>query len=144
MARVIVRNLNEHPFAQKFNGVQISLGKAGEPNDSVEMDEEDAVLFLGTFHPMKLDNKGNHDPRFFKKLRVERDPSEVKKDLVNNKPICPVCREQTSSWTELEAHQRLMHADQLVKDPEYDLYLAQKAKGNAAKAAVGAGVPKAG
>lgn len=136
MAFVKVRNLNKHPFKQKHkNGSNIEIPAGG----FVEMDEEDAVVFLGQFSPVKLDNKGNHDPRYFKMLKIERDPKQIQKDR-DSKPTCPVCREQTSSWLELEAHQRLMHSDQLVKDSDYEAYLEQKAKANAK--AAGAGAPK--
>lgn len=139
MALVKVRNMNQYPFEQKHkNGTMVSLAAHGKPGDFVEMDEEDAVVFLGQFKPFKMDNKGNHDPRHFKMLKIERDPNEVKKDQVTQKPICPVCREQTSSWLELEAHQRLMHQDQLVKDAEYEQYLEQKAKANAKASGAGA------
>lgn len=141
MAVVKVRNLNKHPFEQKHrNGSLYRFAAAGQPGDTIEMDEEDAVIYLGQMSPIKVDNKGNHDPKFFKMLEIVKDPQAVKKDR-DSKPICPVCREQTSSWLELEAHQRLMHSDQLVKDLEYEQYLEQKAKANA-KSAAGAGVPK--
>lgn len=134
--KVKVKNLNEYPFSQKFRGDMILIG-AGE---SIEMDEEDAVQFLGQFCPPKLDNKGNHDPKFFKKLRIERPDNYVAKDIVANKFVCNACKEQTSSWVELEAHMRLMHSDQLVKDEEYDKFVAsQKAKDNGAKAASAGG-----
>jgi hypothetical protein len=140
MAIVKVRNMNQHPFEQKHkNGQMIQLAPHGKPGDFVEMDEEDAVVFLGQFKPFKMDNKGNHDPRHYKMLKIERDPNEVKKDR-ESKIICPVCREQTSSYIELEAHQRLMHSDQLVRDSEYETYLEQKAKANAKS--TGAGAPK--
>lgn len=139
MALVKIRNLNVHPFEQKYQGKMVHFGAKGSSDDYVEMDEEEAVVFLGQFSPFKLDNKGQHDPKYFKMLKIERDPKAPVKDaaaVVGHD--CPACKEQTSSWLELEAHMRLMHSDQLVKDAEYEKYLAQKAKDNGAKASVGA------
>lgn len=131
MALVKVRNLNVHPFSQKFRGDTLRIA-AG---DYIEMDEEDAVQFLGQFYPFKLDNKGNHMPEHFKMLRIEKDPGQIVKDHVTNKFMCPACKEQTSSYVELEAHMRLSHSDNLLRDAEYEKYQAQKAKENGAKAA---------
>lgn len=133
MARVKVRNHNTYPFTQKFQGKDVFIGAKGAPDDFVEMDEEDAVVFLGTYKPFKLDNKGMHDPAHFKMLKIERDPNEIKTDTFTGNHRCPACKEQTSSWTELEAHMRLMHQDNLVRDAEYEKYQAQKAKDNGAK-----------
>lgn len=140
MAMVKVRNMNSHPFEQRHkNGTTYRLAPKGAPGDMVEMDEEDAVVFLGQFKPFKMDNKGNHDPAHYKMLKIER-PSGAESAERETKPVCQVCRLQTSSWLELEAHQRLVHSDQLVKDLEYETYLEQKAKANAK--AAGAGAPK--
>ena len=123
MASVKVRNLNVHPFEQKFQGKMIHLA----PQAAIDMDEEDAIVFLGQYSPIKKDNKGNDDPKYYKMLRIERDPNTIAtKDPHGGKFVCNACKEQTSSWTELEAHMRLMHSDNLVKDAEYEKYLADR------------------
>jgi hypothetical protein len=131
MAQVKVRNLNAHPFTQKFKGVTLSIGAKGTQNDFIEMDYEEAVEFLGTFYPFKLDNKGNHDPRFFKMLKIEGAPTAYSPAKVEIR--CNVCREVCPSWLDLEAHQRIMHGDQLVKDEEYQKWLDSKEKAAHAK-----------
>ena len=128
MGLVKVRNINKHPFEQKFNGQLIHL----EPDEAIEMDEEDAVLFKSAFHPFKVDKNGNHNPKFYKMLRIEKPEGYVAKDPIAGKFQCQACKEQTSSWTELEAHMRLMHTDTHIKDE----------KSHGAKANAGAGAPK--
>jgi len=135
MSFVKVRNLNVHPFEQKYQGKLIHLGPMGAADDFVEMEYEDAIVFLGMFSPFKMDNKGQHDPKFYKMLKIEKDPNEVVGTAASSGHGCPACKEQTSSWLELEAHMRLMHSDSIVKDVEYEKYLAQKAKDHAGKQA---------
>lgn len=138
MAVVKIRNLNKYPFTQKYQGKDVSIG-AGE---YIEMDEEEASVFVGMFFPFKRDNKGQDDPRYFKMLRIERDSAAVSVDKFANKFMCTACKEQTSSWVELEAHMRLMHSDQpTASDPELDKELAQKRE-RGAKATAG-GTPGA-
>lgn len=131
MSVVKVRNLNVHPFEQKYQGKLISIA----PGEFVQMEWEDAVVFLGMFSPFKMDNKGQHDPKFYKMLKIEKDPNKTEGAVAASGHSCPACKEQTSSWTELEAHMRLMHSDQVVKDVEYEKYQAQKAKDHAGKQA---------
>ncbi len=127
MAIVKVRNLNAHPFNQKFKGIEIHIAPNGQTGDYVEMDSYDAEMFLGQYSPVKPNNKGQQDPKSFKWLKIERDPKDVhKEDVATNGHRCPACTEQTSSWLELEAHMKIMHADSIVKDEAY--YASQKAK----------------
>jgi hypothetical protein len=132
MANVKVKNLNVHPFSQKFKGVDIRLAAHGSSGDAIDMDYEEAVEFLGTFYPFKLDNKGNHDPKFFKMLKIDGKPEhhDAKKAEIR----CPVCRELCPSWLDLEAHQRVMHQDQVLKDEEYQKWLDSKEKAAHVKA----------
>ncbi len=134
MALVKVRNNNSHTFEQDYQGRKISI----QPGQFVEMDEEDAVVYLGMKSTIKIDNKGNHDPKYFKMLSIERGNSPATK-TIDNKFMCNACREQTSSWVELEAHTRLMHSDlEQFSDPVLEKDLAQKKRDHGAKATAGA------
>lgn len=65
---VKVHNLNIHPYNEKFGGQDIHI----PANDFVEMDEDQADQFLQKFTFPVKNEMGLHDPKYFKKLKIER------------------------------------------------------------------------
>ena len=65
---VKVHNLNIHPYNEKFAGQDISIPAGG----FVEMDDDQAELFLQKFTFPVKNEMGLHDPKFFKRLKIER------------------------------------------------------------------------
>lgn len=67
MALVDVVNKNVHPFRSKFRDLEIDIPAGGK----IEMDHEDAILFLGEKQPMKFDGQDNQLPESYKMLFIE-------------------------------------------------------------------------
>lgn len=80
MGLVKVWNDNVHPHSENFKGSVIRI----EPGKYVEMEHEDAVDFMGQFTPIVVDGGGNHDPRGYKKLRLDAPPVVAAVPLVNH------------------------------------------------------------
>ena len=66
---VKVHNLNIHPYNEKFSGQDIHIPAGG----FIEMDDDQAELFLQKFTFPVKNEMGLHDPKFFKKLKIERE-----------------------------------------------------------------------
>jgi hypothetical protein len=64
--KVQVVNDNTYPYTEEFKGQKITI----EPKGHVEMERDDAVLFLGTFSPISYDVDGNPHPKSYKKLKI--------------------------------------------------------------------------
>lgn len=73
---VKVHNLNIHPHREAYRGTIIEIPAGAY----VEMDEDDADYFLQQFTFPKKDSQERPDPRFFKKLKIERPPRAAKDD----------------------------------------------------------------
>jgi hypothetical protein len=73
---VKVWNDNTHPYREEFKGNKIDI-PAGK---FVKMQDDEAVLFLGTMNPMKFDVDGKQDPKSYKKLRIEKIPQQKDQD----------------------------------------------------------------
>lgn len=71
---VKVWNDNVHPYKEKFRGKTIEIG----PRDYVEMDLNEAHIFLGVMPPnIEVDAGGIQKPTSYKMLRIER-PDVIK------------------------------------------------------------------
>ena len=77
MALVKVWNDNSYPHTEKFKGTKITI----EPGAFIELDYEEAIEFLGGFTPRVKRGDGTDDPRFFKKLRMEKPKTPVVAEL---------------------------------------------------------------
>ncbi len=76
---VKVWNDNAYPHKEYFKGAMVEIA-AG---DYVEMDYTEACEFKGQFTSPKFDGSGKPDPRFFKKIRVEKPLEPIFKDDPN-------------------------------------------------------------
>jgi hypothetical protein len=79
MSMVKVWNDNIYPHSEKFKGKDVDI-PAGA---FIEMDYDDAKQFQGQYKPPKMNGQG-HDPRGFKKIRVENPPAAKVDPLMNH------------------------------------------------------------
>ena len=129
MANVKVVNLNVHPYREEFRERKIDI----PPGGSIEMEHTEAVLFLGTFVPPKLDHDDNPTPEGYKMLKIVPldDPAgtapvlEAKADP----RVCIACKYESSSPKDLEEHMKANHAAQHVVDEEAEKAAAAARKG---------------
>lgn len=119
MSKVKVWNDNEYPHEEEFKGEKIRI----EAHQFIEMDWEEAVEFKGQYTPIKFLGDGQtHDPRGFKKIRVERPtvlPFQEK--LVNH------ANGQVAQSPEQLAAMVAQFAHLQIKDAEADKVAAVKA-----------------
>lgn len=107
-----VWNDNIYPYSEKFKGDLIKI----EPNSFIEMDYDEAVMFLGTFSSIVRDADGQATQASWKKLRIEPmgKPSDNVIKADPNK--CIACGKVLSSQAELAQHIFNEHPEML--DPE--------------------------
>lgn len=72
--KVKVHNDNIHPYSEEFKGEKIHI----EAKKWIEMERDEAIMFLGTFNSIIRDVDGNPSPKSYKKLRIE-EPKKVEK-----------------------------------------------------------------
>lgn len=82
---VKVWNHNVHPYSEKFRDQLITI----QPNQFIEMDEDEADYFLQTFTFPVKDPQGRPDAKHFKKLKIEIpqeliDARKARDPLVNH------------------------------------------------------------
>ena len=118
-----VVNDNVHPFRQEFKEEMISIPAGGK----IEMDQEDAVMFLGMFYPPKKDGNDQPDPKHFKKLRIEPIKGGSV-EPVKESFVCQKCKFVAQSKEDLESHIDEMHLDDLADADFKEQHVAEIAK----------------
>lgn len=116
MSKGLVRvwNDNIHDHTEKFRGqmVVIPAGKY------VEMQAEDAVLFKSQFTPIIRNKGGRDDPRGFKKIRIEYNPTaaDIKDAVADHEQAvtCQACGYGAKTQADLLEHIKTNHASQMV------------------------------
>lgn len=116
--KVKIWNDNKHVYREKFKGVQIAI----EPGAYVTLDEDDAHLFMGSYAPIVTRGDGQPDPRYFKKLRLDRSGVETSAMKAESKSdlTCQKCKYTATSQTDLSEHALLAH--------ERDMFEAEDVK----------------
>jgi hypothetical protein len=122
MALVRVWNDNVHPYEEVFKGDQIYI----KPKNFIEMDENEAVQFKGTFKAPVLNVDGVHMPEGFKMIRIERISDQVESPKADDHQ-CLVCKYKGSSQKDLEEHLKA-HKGQLVVDEEAEAEIKMRRK----------------
>lgn len=113
MSQVYVWNDNTHPYSEKFKGMQIDI----PARECVMMEEDDAVLFLGTLGSFKKGANGLQDPKTYKRLRIEKTSVSTAKAAPTYR--CNGCGIEYPNAKALEAHAKIEHADTLiVEEPQ--------------------------
>jgi len=114
MSNVRVYNDNKFEHREKFRGVQIFI----PPGEYVEMNKEDAVLFKSQFTPIIRGKNGVDDPRGFKMIRIDFEPTTnvSVRDVVGEQELdltCQACGFIAKTEPGLKVHIRT-HATQMV------------------------------
>jgi hypothetical protein len=110
MGLVRVWNDNVHPYEEVFKGDKIFIPS----KQFIEMDENEAIQFKGTFKSPVLNVDGVHMPEGFKMIRVEKilnDSSAIKVDELQ----CVACKYKAESKADLAEHLKT-HSDQILID----------------------------
>lgn len=121
MCKVV--NDNVHPFKQEFKESVINIPAKG----SVEMDRDDAVMFVGAFFAPKLDGNDQPDPRFFKMLRIE-EGSKKADEPVEETFVCQRCKFVAKSQDELNSHIETEHAEDWADEDFKEKHAEETAK----------------
>ncbi len=126
MLIVKVWNKNSYPYSEKFKDQPITI----EANSYVEMDYDEAVLFMGTFRtPVKMKD-GRQDPKSYKWLEIDKDDQKAVRDArasaagdaAEKTFVCHVCQKEFRTKNGLLKHTRDKHIGQLVdKDARDEL-----------------------
>lgn len=111
MPMVRVYNENVHPYNETFKGTKIHIPAKGNANNWVEMDEDEANLFLGSFSPPIIDADGGHDPRGYKMLKIVGETGWAKKQ---SEWTCQACKYEASNEKDLNEHIDAKHLDSLL------------------------------
>lgn len=114
MPRVRVYNENIYTHEEMFRDELIKIPVGG----FIEMDEDEAHLFFGQYKPPIRDAGTGHDPRGFKKLRMERIGKEVKKETQVDAFQCMSCNKKFKGKETLDFHIAEFHAEQ-IEDKEF-------------------------
>lgn len=124
MPRVKVWNDNQYPHTEKFKGKEITI----QPGEFVEMEWEEAIEFKGQFTPIMVRGDGTHDPRSFKKIRVDRPDVMPFVD----ETVCHANGQRAASHEELAALvAQFSHLR--ASDPEAEKLAAKSANSEIAK-----------
>lgn len=128
MPRARVWNDNSYPYQEVFKGEKIYI----PAKSYIEMDEDEAHQFRGTYSPPKLNVDGVHLPEGFKIIRVERLSGEAVVAPKIDELQCLACKYKGSNPADLEEHLKT-HKSQAVVDEaaEEELKARKKAKGAA-------------
>lgn len=110
-SQVKVLNENIYDFKQEFKESMIYI-PAGQ---SITMDRDDAIQFVGMFFPPKKDGNDQPDPRFFKKLRIVEIPGQTQAQRPQSF-ICQACNFVAGSQVELDAHIDQNHLESLADE----------------------------
>lgn len=128
MAKVKVWNDNIHDYKEKFRDENILI----KSKSFIEMEEDQANIFRGTFCSFVLDGDGNHTDKGFKMIRIEKiGPSEMK---ASDHFTCHVCQYEAVSGAGLDEHLQATHAHLLVKDEAAEAELNERQKYNKKRA----------
>ena len=106
---VKVWNENRFPFSQFFRERTVTIPAGG----FVEMEEDEAWDFHGSYSPVKRDGDNQPLAESFKMLRIETPPKAAPK-----KPsfMCHKCSVEFPSAVALENHIDARHLDDLVDE----------------------------
>jgi len=116
-----VWNDNEFPYDELFQGEKIHI----PPHSFIEMDQDKAVIFKGTFKQPIMDS-GVQDPTSFKMIRLEKPAASLEakeKELKQKVYVCMACNKEYQSKSTLSRHIKESHADIMVDEDARDKLL---------------------
>jgi hypothetical protein len=120
---VKVHNRNIYPLVERFKGSTIKI----EANSFMEMDYDEAMIFMGQFHPMQFDKGGVQKPESYKWIEIDKEDEErVKlqrggaKSAEKVKYVCQVCAQEFLTKNGLMKHVKSKHLDAMVDEDARD------------------------
>jgi len=123
---VKVWNKNDHDFKETFKGDLIEI----KAHDYVEMDYEEAVIFLGKATPIIKMKSGLQDPRSFKRLWISDEDKAAARDVMGGGDssgesekvfACHACSKEFRTKNGLLKHTKDKHISQMEKDAADEL-----------------------
>lgn len=125
---VRVYNDNVYPYKEKFKGNWIEI----QPKSFVEMDHNEASLFLGTMPGnIQVGANGLQKPESYKMLRIQKDWTVADAPEVK-KYVCHACNTDLLTKAAYESHVETMHLEQMSPDDKEAMTVAKK-RGRPAK-----------
>lgn len=119
--KVQVVNDNVHPYREKFRGQEIFIA----PKGSIEMDMNEAHLFLGTMPPnIEVDGSGIQKPTSYKMLRIEMGGAKAPAPVSKFK--CMADGKEFNSQAELDAYIAENHTETMVDEDAKEKVVAKK------------------
>ena len=112
MAKVHVVNDNTLDHREKFRDEMIFI----PAKSSIEMEYDDAHLFLGQYFPIKRDSGGQQTPDSFKMLRIVQGEKPFIKQM--DELRCVACNQLFTDKVELDKHITDAHLQQLADKDE--------------------------
>lgn len=125
MALVRVYNDNVFPYEEVFKGDQILIPS----KKFIEMDEDEAVQFKGTFKSPVLNVDGVHLPEGYKMIRIERISADAP-IMKQDEHQCVACKYKGSSQIDLAEHMKT-HKEQVLVDEQAEAEIRSKRKAKA-------------
>ena len=105
---VRVWNDNVYPYKEVFQDERIEI----PPGKFIMMDEKKAIMFKGSFAPMKLNAQKQPMPESFKMIRIESKSVPLKEEMP--KFICQQDGKEFTSQAELDKWIDENHLDKLT------------------------------
>lgn len=125
---VKVVNDNVYPYREKFRGKEIYI----EPKGSVEMDVNEAHLFLGTMPAnIELDANNIQKPTSYKMLRIEQVGTPKSKETTKTY-VCMKDGQEFATQAALDKHIEENYADEIIDEEAREKVVAKK-RGRPAK-----------
>jgi uncharacterized C2H2 Zn-finger protein len=115
---VLVRiwNDNDFPYRETWKEKEIVIAS----RKCIEMELNEAVEFLGTFTPIIRDADGQPDPRFFKRLRMEKTSKALPTIAKPINLTCQACGIIAKNEKELSDHIDANHLDTMADKQELE------------------------
>lgn len=111
MGLVRVWNDNTHPYEEVFKGDKIFIPS----KEYIEMDENEAIQFKGTFKSPVLNVDGVHLPEGYKMIRIEKITDQDTGPKLDELS-CLACKYKASSKADLDEHVKTHSAQALVDE----------------------------
>ena len=112
MAKMRVVNGNTIEHVERFKGREIRIPAGG----SIEMDEDDAILFKSQFRTPVYDKGRNQTRESMKIINVEPLIHGATAEVKPDEHRCMACNKTFQNKAGLSSHIRMNHKDQLVDD----------------------------
>jgi hypothetical protein len=118
--KVKVWNDNSYAYNETFREQKISI----PAKEYIEMEHDEALLFRGTFAPIKRDADGNPTADGYKMIRIE-EPGVPQPAAKVDPLLCQSCRYLALNPSDLTGHLKTHEADVLV-DAEAEAEIERK------------------